>query len=58
MHPNWENLIALVTEVRYGKLEEVSFENGIPVNVKTVIQNIRLDPKHFEYTKEGGSPRF
>lgn len=42
LHPNWERLIELVTETRYGKIEEMTFENGIPVNCKTVVQNIKL----------------
>lgn len=43
LHPNWEKLIEIITELRYGKIEELSFENGIPVNVKKAIENIRLD---------------
>ena len=58
LHPNWKNLINLVTELKYGKLEEISFENGVPVNVKTAMQNIRLDPRTYNYAKEGGGPKF
>ena len=42
LHPNWQYVITMVANLKYGKIEELTFENGIPVNCKLAVQNINI----------------
>lgn len=44
-HPNVQELIDLMWDLQSGVLEEVKFQDGIPVHIRRVRENITLGKK-------------